>query len=725
MAPDSSALRDLARDLGVSTQYWGWDGTLKDVADTTLHAILAALGSPVSSEQDIAAVRRDRERAPWERSLPPVTVLRQDVATTVPVHVDHGTAVRVHLLLEDGGRRDLEQAEDHTAPFDLDGTLRGRARFHLPAGLPLGWHRIVAETEQGPSEADVVVTPTRLTVHEEFAAKRAFGLQAQLYSVRSQRSWGIGDLGDMRDLAAIGGARHGADFLLVNPLHASYPTPPVEPSPYLPVTRRFTSALYLRIEDVPEYRELTDFARQRMALLRESVSGWNDRVDRLERDEVLAAKLQALEELFAVPLTAGRRALLDSYRAREGQGLENFALWSAIAESVRGTADESMLLDLDESALAGARRELSSRIDFHVWTQWLLDEQLSAAQTAARDAGMRIGIMHDLAVGVEQIGADSWGLREVLARGAAVGAPADQYNQQGQNWHQPPWHPERLRDASYRPWRDMLRTLMRHAGALRIDHVLGLFRLWWIPEGQESADGAYVSYDHEAMIGILALEAHRSRTLVVGEDLGTFEPWVRDYLSARGILGTSILWFEYDAEGRPLRAEDYRTLCMASVNTHDLPPTAGYLAGDHVTLRHELGLLERDLAQEHAADAAGREQVLDLLRAEGLLAPRGGELAPQGDEDLPGTLDGEDIEQTVLALHRHLARTPSMLLGVSLVDCVGERRIQNQPGTDEEYPNWRIPLADAQGAAVSIDDIATDERTARLLTAVRDGLAQG
>ncbi|MGO3210047.1 MAG: 4-alpha-glucanotransferase, partial [Brachybacterium sp.] len=542
-------------------------------------------------------------------------------------------------------------------------------------------------------------------VHAEYAARRAFGIQAQLYSVRSERSWGIGDLADMRDLAAISGARHGADFLLVNPLHASYPTPPVEPSPYLPVTRRFTSALYLRIEDVPEHRELSDFARQRVSLLREGVSDWNDRVDRLERDEVLTAKLQALEELFAVPLTAGRRALLDAYRAREGQGLEDFALWSAIAESVRGTADEACLQNLDEATLEQARRELSGRIDFHVWTQWLLDEQMSAAQTAARDAGMRIGIMHDLAVGVEQIGADSWRLRNVLAAGVGVGAPADQYNQQGQNWHQPPWHPERLRDAAYRPWRDMLRTLMRHAGALRIDHVLGLFRLWWIPEGHGAADGAYVSYDHEAMIGILVLEAQRSNTLVVGEDLGTFEPWVRDYLVDRGILGTSILWFEYDGEGRPLRAEDYRTLCMASVNTHDLPPTAGYLAGDHVALRHELGLLERDLAEELEADATGREQVLDVLRGEGLLAP------------------GADIEQTVLALHRHLARTPSMLLGVSLVDCVGERRIQNQPGTDEEYPNWRIPLADADGTPVSIDDIATDERTARLLAAVREGIS--
>ena len=707
MAPDSSALRDLAHDLGVSTRYWGWDGAEKDVADTTLHAILAALGTPVAADEDIAAARARRERAPWERTLPPVTVMREDRSASVPVHVDHGTPVTVHVLLEEGGRVDLVQGEDNTPPFDLDGVLRGRARFELPEGLPLGWHRLVAETGAGPAEADLVVTPARLTVHEQYAARRAFGVQAQLYSVRSERSWGIGDLADMRDLAAITAARHGADFLLVNPLHASSPTPPVEPSPYLPVTRRFTAALYLRIEDVPEFRSLTDFARQKVDLLRGTVAERNTRGDRLVRDEVLNAKLAALEELFAVPLTAGRQALLDAYRAREGQWLEDFALWSAIAGSVRGTPDEVQLQHLDEDVLTRARTELADRIEFHVRVQWWLDEQMAAAQAAAREAGMRIGIMHDLAVGVEQVGADSWALQDVLARGATVGAPADQYNQQGQNWSQPPWHPEHLREASYRPWRDMLRTLMRHAGALRIDHVLGLFRLWWIPEGHEAADGAYVSYDHEAMIGILALEAQRSGTLVVGEDLGTFEPWVREVLVDRGILGTSILWFEYDAQGRPLRAEDYRTLCMASVNTHDLPPTAGYLAGDHVTLRHELGLLERPLAEELAADAAGREEVLDVLRAEGLLPP--------------GPV--EDVEETVIALHRHLARTPSMLLGVSLVDCVGERRIQNQPGTDEEYPNWRIPLADPEGRPVGLDEIASDPRTARLLAAVREGIA--
>ncbi len=705
MALDPTALRDLARDLGIGTDYWGWDGTRKEVSDATLLTVLESLGSPIASDEDITQARTELERAPWRRPLEPITVLRCDRETTIPVHVDHGTSVQVRVRFEDGTERPLEQVEDFTPPFDLEGTLRGRARFHLPTGLPLGWHRIIADTSHGPVESDLVVTPARLTVHERLGAHRAFGLQAQLYSVRSKRSWGVGDLADMRDVAAISGQRHGADFLLVNPLHASYPTTPVEPSPYLPVTRRFTAPLYLRIEDVPEYRDLSDIARQRLELLQAGVASWNERADRIERDDVLTAKLAALEELYAVPLTAGRQALLDAYRAREGQGLEDFALWSAIAEKLRGTQDE-LLANLDDAVVEQARTELADRIDFHVWVQWLLDEQMGAAQNAALEAGMRIGIMHDLAVGVEQVGSDAWSLRHVLASGVTVGAPADQYNQQGQNWHQPPWHPQRLRDASYKPWRDMLRSLMRHAGALRIDHVLGLFRLWWIPEGNTAADGAYVFYDHEALVGILALEAERSGTLVIGEDLGTFEPWVRDYLVDRAVMGTSILWFEYDEAGRPLAPEKYRTLCLASVNTHDLPPTAGYLQGDHVQLRHELGLLERDLEEEQAADRESREEVLDVLRAEGLLA------------------EGASIEDTIIALHRHLARTPSLLLGVSLVDCVGERRVQNQPGTDEEYANWRVPLADEDGQVVMVDDLATDPRTERLLSAVREALGR-
>lgn len=698
----SGSLRSLARDLGVGVDYWGWDGIQRQVADDTLRAVLAALGHRIESDADIDRVRTEREREFWARTLPPVVVLREDQGTSVPVHVDHGAAVRLEAVLEDGSRRDLEQVQDDAPPFDLDGRERGQASFALPAGLPLGYHRLVASTADGTSVCDLIVTPRRVTVHERLGTRRAFGVQAQLYSVRSERSWGIGDLADARDLAAILGHHHGADFLLVNPLHASDPAPPVEPSPYLPVTRRFTSALYLRIEDVPEYASLPEHARQRIALEHADLAAWNDRADTLERDAVLAAKNRALLELFSAPRSRGRQALFDAYRAREGQGLEDFALWCALVERAEEFAEP--LADPASPAVESAREQLAERISFHAWVQWQLDQQMGDAQRAARESGMRIGLMHDLAVGVTQQGADKWRLRDILARGVGVGAPADQYNQQGQNWDQPPWRPDRLAETGYRPWRDMLRSLMRHAGALRIDHVLGLFRLWWIPAGNSAADGAYVFYDHDAMIGVLALEAQRSGTLVIGEDLGTFEPWVRAYLSDRGILGTSILWFENDQEGRPLDPSTYRELCLASVNTHDLPPTAGYLAGDHVALRHELGLLERPLDEEQATDAAGREKVLDVLRREGLLA------------------EGADVEDTIIALHRHLARTPSLLVGVSLVDCVGERRIQNQPGTDEEYPNWRIPLADEHGRVVTIDDLATDARTERLLSAVREAL---
>ena len=238
--------------------------------------------------------------------------------------------------------------------------------------------------------------------------------------------------------------------------------------------------------------------------------------------------------------------------------------------------------------------------------------------------------MHDLAVGVSPHGADAWGLQSTYAGGITVGAPPDPYNQNGQDWNQPPWRPDRLAATAYAPFRQMVSTILRHAGGIRVDHVIGLFRLWWIPAGAGPTGGTYVRYDHEAMIGILALEAKRAGALVVGEDLGTVEPWVRTYLRERGILGTSILWFEFDWDGdqSPLAPEKWRELCLASVTTHDLPPTAAYLAGDHVRLRDRLGVLTRSLAEELAADEAERQAWLDNLtpaRAAERVRRRGGD----------------------------------------------------------------------------------------------------
>jgi 4-alpha-glucanotransferase len=319
---------------------------------------------------------------------------------------------------------------------------------------------------------------------------------------------------------------------------------------------------------------------------------------------------------------------------------------------------------------------------------------------------MNIGIVHDLAVGVHPVGADAWALQDVLTPGISVGAPPDMFNQQGQDWSQPPWHPQRLAESGYVAYRDMLRTILRHAGGIRVDHILGLFRLWWIPAGSPPGEGTYVYYDHEALIGILALEAERAGVVVIGEDLGVFEPGVQDYLAERGILGTSILWFEYE-DGSPRAPERYRRSCLTSVTTHDLPPTAGYLAGKHVELRESLGLLNRPVEKERALDRAAQEAVLSEVRSR---VPA----AAQHDDGAGPTAE----QRTVEALHAFIAQTPSVLLGVALTDAVGELRTQNQPGTADEYPNWRIPLAGPDGEAVLLEDLAASERFDSLVRAL-------
>jgi 4-alpha-glucanotransferase len=309
---------------------------------------------------------------------------------------------------------------------------------------------------------------------------------------------------------------------------------------------------------------------------------------------------------------------------------------------------------------------------------------------------MALGTMHDLAVGVHPGGADVWRLASTYATGIQVGAPPDPFNQIGQDWSQPPWRPDRLQELAYSPLRDLIANVLRHAGGVRVDHIIGLFRLWWIPEGRPPSEGTYVRYDHEAMVGVLALEAHRAGAVVVGEDLGVVEPSAREYLEQRGILGTSILWFERDAEGRPLPAERWRELCLASVTTHDLPPTAGYLDGEHVRLRERLGLLTRSYEEEVAADEEERGSWLAEVRSRGLV-----------DEDA-------STEQVVEALHRYLTLSPARLLCMSLTDAVGDRRTQNQPGTTDEYPNWRVPLSGPDGEPLLLEDVLTSGRAARL-----------
>ncbi|MEU4027830.1 4-alpha-glucanotransferase [Streptomyces anulatus] len=598
------------------------------------------------------------------------------------------------------------------APASAPHPQRADGEPGAPATLPAWWippapgvHRVHVRTpDHRRATATLVVAPARVPQPPD----RSHGFLVQLYSLLSARSWGMGDLGDLADLAAWSGRTLGSGFVQVNPLHAAVQGSPTDPSPYRPSSRRFPDPVHLHVESIPEYGHVRDRAalddlRQDAAALSEAVLNKGVLID---RDAVWELKRQALELVVGVPLTPGRRAAYCDFLAEQGQALEDHALWCALAE-VHGPdwhAWPEALRDPRSPGTARARTELLDRVDFHCRLAWLTASQLAAAQRAAEDAGMSVGIVHDLAVGVHPAGADTWAQQEAFAHGMSVGAPPDAFNARGQDWGLPPWRPDVLAATGYAAYRGLLRGLLAHAGALRIDHVMGLFRLWWVPEGRPPTDGTYVAQDAEAMLAVLVLEAHRAGTVVVGEDLGTVEPGVREALARRGVLGTSVLWFErdWDGDGRPLAPEKWRRDCLATATTHDLPSTAARLTGDHVTLRHRLGLLTRSLEEELTEDAAGTAEWLALLARLRML--------PEGDGD---------EEAAVRAVHRFLLRTPARMTGVWLPDTVCDRRPQNLPGTWDQYPNWRLPIADAEGHPVTLEEITASPRLHALMDVLR------
>ncbi|MHC3475650.1 4-alpha-glucanotransferase [Streptomyces sp. 7R007] len=685
--PPSEDLTRLARLHGVATSYSPSPDRTVTASATAVTLALAALGVDTS---DPAAALAARERELAERLLPPTVVLWSGGTSAALDALPPGTRLRV----------ETEQGETRAAAD------------RLPPGL----HRLTATAPDGrTATAHLVVAPSRLPT----PSARSYGLLVQLYSLLSRRSWGMGDLGDLAELTAWAGRALGAGFVQVNPLHAAVPGAPTDPSPYRPSSRRFPDPVHLRVENVPEYAHVEDRERlhgllERAARLRESVLGKDALID---RDAVWELKREALELIREVPLGPGRRAAYADFLAEQGQALEDHATWYALAE-VHGPDWRHWpegLRDPRSAETARARGELMDRVDFHCRLAWLTDAQLTAAQRTAREAGMPVGIVHDLAVGVHPEGADAWAQQEYFAAGMSVGAPPDAFNARGQDWGLPPWRPDRLAASGYEPYRRLLKALFRYAGALRIDHVMGLFRLWWVPQGHPPTEGTYVRYDAEAMLAILVLEASRAGAVVIGEDLGTVEPGVREALRERGVLGTSVLWFERDWEGdgRPLPPEAWRADCLATATTHDLPSTAARLTGEHVELRHRLGLLTRPLEEERAEAAADTGEWLALLARLGLLHGTGGGRGPSEEE------------AEIQAVHRFLLRTPARLVGVWLPDTVGDRRPQNLPGTWDQYPNWRLPIADADGRPVTLEDLAAAPRLHALVEVLRAGARDG
>lgn len=674
-------LSRLAALHGVATSYSPSPGRTVAATDTAVVAALAALGVDASTPDAVRAALAAREAETRDRLLPPTVVCWGGRPPDALAVLPDGTRLRITT----------EQGETRASAEQL----------------PPGVHALRATAPDGRiADAHLVVAPDRLPT----PPGHAYGLLVQLYSLLSRRSWGMGDLGDLAELAAWAGRALGAGFVQVNPLHAAVPGTPTDPSPYRPSSRRFPDPVHLRIEDIPEFAYLDDPDRVRTLLeragrLRASVL---DKDALIDRDAVWELKREALELIREVPLGPGRRAAYVDFLAEEGEALEDHVTWCALAE-VHGPEWQKWptgLRDPRSPETARARSELMDRVDFHSRLAWLTDAQLAAAQRSARDAGMPVGLVHDLAVGVHPGGADAWAQQEYYAAGMSVGAPPDAFNARGQDWGLPPWRPDRLAASGYAPYRRLLRALFRYTGALRIDHVMGLFRLWWIPQGQPPTEGTYVRYDAEAMLAVLTLEASRAGALVIGEDLGTVEPGVRETLQERGVLGTSVLWFErdWDGDGQPLPPERWRADCLATATTHDLPSTASRLTGDHVELRDRLGLLTGTLAEERAAAAAETGEWLALFARLGLLR---------------GTGSAVSEEAEIQAVHRFLLRTPARMIGLWLPDAVGDRRPQNLPGTWDQYPNWRLPVADAAGRPVTLEELAASPRLYALIDVLR------
>jgi 4-alpha-glucanotransferase len=542
----------------------------------------------------------------------PVLVVRQGDPKPVPVPAE--------LVLEDGGSM----------------TIDGR----LPPDLPLGYHALRPADDHPPIL--VIVTPAKCHLPP---VPRIWGWAVQLYAARSSESWGIGDLADLRRLARWSNGL-GGGLLLINPLHATPPFPPQQASPYSPSSRRYLNPLYLRVEEVPGASE----ARLDLAPLVAAGRALNH--ERLiDRDAVFSLKMQGLERLWSRFVGDSR---FDRYRTAQGRALAEFATYCALAEHFRcgWHAWPAEYRRPESGAVERFAMDRADRIGFHAWLQWLLDEQLAGA------AG-HLAVMQDLAIGVHPDGADAWAWQDFLASGVHVGAPPDTFNAQGQDWGLPPFIPYRLRAAGYEPFIQTIRAALRHGGGLRLDHVMGLFRLFWIPVGLGAARGAYVRYAADELLAILALESRRAGAYVLGEDLGTVEAGVREQLTEHCLFSYRVLYFETDPPGT------YPRQAMSAVTNHDLPTIAGLWTSADLRSQRDLGLMPNEV---------GWRAIRQRLGA------------------MAGVADDAPVAQVIEATYRLLAEAPSVFVTATLEDALAVEERPNMPGTTTEWPNWSLAL---------------------------------
>ena len=704
-------LRRLASSCGVATSYIDEGGVRRQVSDHSLRRILSVMGVQANRSEDVRMQLREARSGRWRQMLDPVMVVRVNqlpstFVVRLPVEPDHSRRLKLlwKVTKEQGGvirRRSSGDRLKIIGRSVSDGIPHHEVALPFPNRLPLGYHSLTVEASgsRGTSRASmtVVVVPDRGHLHPRVRSfRRAWGLTIQLYGLRSERNWGIGDFRDLEDVIRWAGTGLGADLLGVNPLHA---LPPGQVSPYSPSSRLFHHPLYLDLEGIPEFREApslqarvkTTTFQAKLASLRRSPTVRHETVERIKRPV-----LDALFRLFQrrhLAFNTGRALAFHRFVRDQGPALDRFALFRTLEEHMvrRGGAGGTgshgwrswpkAYRHPDSPAVKHAAIRYRSRVQFFQYVEWQCQQQLRSVQEAARRAGMAIGLYKDMAVGIDPGGADAWAFQDQLVAEASIGTPPELFSPTGQRWNLAPFHPSRIRTKGYRLFADCYRRMMQACGVIRIDHAMGLFRLFWIPEGLDPAQGTYVRYPAEDFLGILALESLRQKVMIIGEDLGTVTPAIRASLMARGLLSYRLLLFEQTAKGRFAKPSRFPRHAAASVTTHDLPTLRGFWVGRDIELKTQLGLYRKSgwRKRDLVTRARDKQALLDALAKERLL-PAG---CPRNAEAVPTLTD-----ELCRAVYAYVARTPSRLLLISLEDLLGDIETPNIPGV-HAYPSWR------------------------------------
>ena len=701
------SIHNLAERSGIQPDYYDIWGQHHIVALQTKLALLEAMGQPIDAQSLAEALQRRSEHT---ACLPPVLVLHH-TQVGIPLVLPANTvieAVHWRLELEDGAHKEGSLAAgqlSETGRFGLDSEAYCRWQWHIETALPCGYHRLIVNDQY----CELIVTPgcCYLPPVLRKGGKR-WGLAIQLYSLRSERNWGMGDFSDLQK-ALRAAADLGAACIGLNPLHALFPHDSSRYSPYSPSSRRFINPLYLDVEAIAEYAQCqtaqTLFQSAEFQVQLETLRT----AELIDYDWVARLKYKILRQLFTYfyehiwpEQSSKRAAALRSFVFKGGQALHQHALAEALQDwfysldpACHGwTTWLPSYRDPHSEPCTRFAEQHAEHVLFYQYLQWQADEQLQACKQQATTLGLEIGLYADLAVGVQSEGAEVWGNTGVFANSARIGAPPDDFSPTGQDWGLVPYNPVALRECAYAAFIETLRTVMRYAGAVRIDHVMGLARLFWIPPGAKSpAAGAYVLYPFDDLLGVLALESQRNQCMVIGEDLGTVEDRVRTALDKAGVLSYRVLYFEKHWQGdHSFKApEQYPVQALVTASTHDLPTVLGFWQGRDLRARSELGLFPSPEVEQTQFQAREQDKIrlLEALKKAGITAPQ----------------EPSELNQ---AIQLYVARSPAQLMLVQLEDAFNITEQANLPGTTDQYPNWRRRLP------ASVEEWPSDRRLQKL-----------